>query len=78
LLTDDQGRIYVRTCESDGHGGGAVDVFDPSGLYIARFFVPEDDDSIALRADKLYCIATDPASSAPLVKRYALIWGRPR
>jgi hypothetical protein len=74
FMADDRGRIYVRTYESDGRGGVAMDVFDPAGLYIARFFVPEDEDAITVRNDKLYCIDKDPASGNPLVKRYALKW----
>jgi sugar lactone lactonase YvrE len=74
FMTDDKGRIYVRTYESDGRGGVAIDVFDPSGLYIARFFVPEGEDDVTIRNDKLYSIVNDPASGNPLVKRYALKW----
>jgi hypothetical protein len=77
FMADDRGRIYVRTYESDGRGGVAIDVFDPAGLYIARFFVPEDEDAITVRNDKLYCIVKDPASGNPLVKRYALKWKTP-
>jgi hypothetical protein len=74
FMTDDKGRIYVRTYESDGRGGDAMDVFDPAGLYIARFFVPEDEEAVTVRNDKLYCIVKEPASGNPLVKRYALKW----
>ncbi len=74
FMTDEKGRIYVRTYDEDGRGGVAMDVFDPAGLYIARFFVPEDEDSAAIRNDKLYSIVKDPASGNPLVKRYALKW----
>jgi hypothetical protein len=74
LMADDKGRIYVRTYETDGRGGVAVDVFDPAGIYIARFFVPEGEDDVTIRNDKLYSIVNDPASGNPLVKRYALKW----
>lgn len=74
FMTDDKGRIYVRTYESDGRGGVAMDVFDPAGFYIARFFVPEGEDDVIIRNDKLYSIVNDPASGNPLVKRYALKW----
>ncbi len=74
FMTDDKGRIYVRTYETDGRGGVAMDVFDPAGLYIARFFVPEGEDDVTIRNDKLYSIVNDPASGNPLVKRYALKW----
>jgi len=74
FMTDEKGRIYVRTYDEDGLGGVAMDVFDPAGLYIARFFVPEDEDAVTVRNDKLYSIIKDPASGNPLVKRYALTW----
>ncbi|OGD11898.1 MAG: hypothetical protein A2Y86_04455 [Candidatus Aminicenantes bacterium RBG_13_62_12] len=74
FMTDEKGRIYVRTYDEDGLGGVAMDVFDPAGLYIARFFVPEDEDAVTVRNDKLYSIIKDPASGNPLVKRYALNW----
>ncbi len=74
FMTDDKGRIYVRTYETDGRGGVAMDVFDPAGFYIARFFVPEGEDDVTIRNDKLYSIVSDPASGNPLVKRYALKW----
>jgi hypothetical protein len=74
FMTDDKGRIYVRTYETDGRGGVAMDVFDPAGLYIARFFVPEGEDDVTIRNDKLYSIVNDPALGNPLVKRYALKW----
>jgi len=74
FMTDEKGRIYVRTYDTDGRGGDAMDVFDPAGLYIARFFVPEDEDTVVIRNDKLYCIVKNPASGNPLVKRYALKW----
>jgi hypothetical protein len=74
FMTDDKGRIYVRTYDTDGRGGVAMDVFDADGLYVARFFVPEGEDDVIIRNDKLYSIVNDPASGNPIVKRYALKW----
>jgi len=74
FMTDEKGRIYVRTQETDGRGGAAVDVFDAEGLYIARFFVPEAGEAVTVRNDKLFCIVTESASGNPLVKSYALKW----
>jgi hypothetical protein len=74
LMTDEKGRIYVRTYETDGKGGEGMDVFDVDGLYIARFFVPEDDETAAVRNNKLYVYVKESASGNPLVKRYALNW----
>jgi hypothetical protein len=74
FMTDDNGRIYIRTYDTDGRIGVAMDVFDADGLYVARFFVPEDEDTVTVRNDKLYSIVKDPASGNPLVKRYTLKW----
>jgi hypothetical protein len=74
LMIDERGRIYVRTYETDGKGGAAVDVFAPEGLYIARFFIPEDEEAVTVRNDKLYVYQKESASGNPLVKRYALKW----
>jgi len=74
LMTDEKGRIYVRTYETDGKGNAAVDVFDPEGLYVARFFVPEDEETVTVRNDKLYVLVKESAAGNPLVKRYALKW----
>jgi hypothetical protein len=74
FMTDEKGRIFVRTYETDGKGGAAVDVFDASGLYVARFFVPEDEETVTVRNDNLYVLVKESASGNPLVKRYALRW----
>lgn len=74
LMIDERGRIYVRTYETDGRGASAVDVFDTDGLYVARFFVPEDEETVTVRNDKVYSLVKESASGNPLVKRYALKW----
>lgn len=74
LMADEKGRIYVRTYETDAKGAEAVDVFDPEGLYIARFFVPESEETVTVRNDKLYVYMKESAAGNPLVKRYALKW----
>jgi DNA-binding beta-propeller fold protein YncE len=74
LMTDEKGRIYVRTYETDGKGDAAVDVFDAAGLYVARFFVPEDEETVTVRNDELYVLVRESASGNPLVKRYAIVW----
>ncbi len=57
-----------------GPGGEAVDVFDPGGLYVARFFVPWNEETVAVRKGKLYCYIQESESGNPLVKRYAMSW----
>jgi hypothetical protein len=74
FMTDERGRIYVRTYETDGKGNAAVDVFDAEGLYVARFFVPEGEETVTVRNDKLYVLVRESAAGNPLVKRYALVW----
>lgn len=74
FMTDEKGRIYVRTYETDGKGNAAVDVFDAAGLYVTRFFVPEDEETVTVRNDKLYVLVGESTAGNPLVKRYALEW----
>ena len=74
FMLDEKGRIYVRTYETDGKGGAGVDVFDAAGAYVARFFVPEDEETVTVRNDKLYVLVKESASGSPLVKRYAMKW----
>jgi sugar lactone lactonase YvrE len=74
FLTDEKGRIYVRTYEADDRGRAAVDVFDAAGLYIARFFVPQKEETVTVRGGKLYSYVLESEAGNPLVKRYALTW----
>ena len=74
FMADETGRIYVRAYDTDGRGGEAVDVFDPEGLYVARFFVPWNEKTVAVRGGKLYCLIRESESGYPLVKRYAMNW----
>ncbi|MDH4197111.1 MAG: hypothetical protein OEW05_06875 [Candidatus Aminicenantes bacterium] len=74
FMTDEDGRIYVRTYETDERGRAAVDVFDPAGLYIARFFVPQNEETVTVRGGKLYSYVLESESGNPLVKRYAVTW----
>jgi hypothetical protein len=74
FMTDEKGRIYVRTYDTDGHGGAAVDVFDQGGFYVARFFVPANEETVTVLKDKLYSYLKESAAGNPLVKRYALKW----
>ncbi len=64
----------LSTYETDDREGAAVDVFDPAGLYVARFFVPQGEEPATVRNGKLYCIVPETASGNPLVKRYAMTW----
>jgi len=74
FMTDDEGRIYVRAYETDEAGRAAIDVFDAAGLYIARFFVPHNEETVTVRGGKLYSYVLESESGNPLVKRYAITW----
>ena len=74
LMTDEKGRIYVRSYEPDERGRAAVDVFDAAGLYVARFFVPQNEETVTVRGEKLYCLVPESAAGNPVVKRYAMTW----
>jgi hypothetical protein len=74
LMTDEKGRIYVRSYEPDERGRAAIDVFDAAGLYVARFFVPQNEETVVVRGGKLYGYVMESESGNPLVKRYALTW----
>jgi len=74
IFTDEKTRLYVRTYEPDGRGKTAMDVFDAQGVYFARFFVPDLEDTVRIRNDKLYSIVEDPASDRRIIKRYSMKW----
>jgi hypothetical protein len=76
FVGDDDGRIYARTTDPDGKGGTYIDVFDPEGRYIARTSLPEDETIFIVKNDKLYVLLSEDAEGRPLVKRYAMLWGR--
>jgi len=74
LLIDDGDRIYVRTCDKDSQGGAFYDVFDSEGRYISRFSLPEQERTVVVKKNKIYCIIRESEEGIPLVKRYAMEW----
>lgn len=74
IVCDDEGRIYVRTFEAVGSGRARYDVFDASGIYVARFDVPEDEDITAVKHGRAYALIKENAAGNPMIKRFKLDW----
>jgi hypothetical protein len=74
LLIDDEDRIYVRTCDRDSKGGVFYDIFDSEGRYISRFSLPEQERTVVVKKNKIYCIISESEEGVPLAKRYAMEW----
>jgi len=68
FLTDDEGRLFVRTWERVGDQY-LYDVFDPEGRYTHQILLPNGLNCI--RQGKLYCIDEDE-EGFPFIKRYAI------
>ncbi len=74
IVSDDVGKIYVKTYEKDGKGGTYFDVFDPEGRYISRFPLDERERVEVIKNDSIYTWANEGDEDIPLVKRYRIIW----
>ncbi len=74
FITDDEGRIYVRTYEDAGTGRVSIDVFDAEGRYVAKFSLPSEESLAAIRKGKVYCRIMENADGIPQIKRYSLAW----
>jgi len=74
FITDDEGRIFVRTHEDAGDGRAFIDVFDAEGRYVAKFSLPAEESLAMIRNGKLYCRINENADGIPQIKRYALTW----
>jgi len=71
ISSDDEGRIYVMTYETNSEGIRCYDVFDSEGKFIAK--IPLQYHPVHWRNGKLYCIAED-SEGFHLVKRYNTFW----
>jgi hypothetical protein len=72
LITDDEGRIFVRTWEkSEDMEGYYYDVFDAEGRYRAKIFLKVYPR--VWKKDKLYTIEKDE-EGYQVVKRYKVNW----
>jgi len=74
FITDDEGRIFVRTYEDAGEGRAFIDVFDAEGRYVAKFSLPAEESLAAIRKGKVYCRINENADGIPQIKRYSLSW----
>jgi hypothetical protein len=72
--TDEKGRVFVRTYETDTQGNVFFDVFDPEGRYICRFSHPDKEKLFAVRNDEAYFLIQENEEGLPLIKRYQLLW----
>lgn len=71
ISTDDEGRIFVRTYESDEMNNRYYDVFDSEGRYIAKITLK--NHPTFWKKKKLYCVKEDVEGFHQL-KRYKVNW----
>lgn len=71
LSSDDEGRIFVMTYETNPEGIRYYDVFDSDGKFMAK--IPLKYHPTHWRNGKLYCIAED-SQGFHIVKRYRIRW----
>jgi hypothetical protein len=72
FVTDDEGRIFVRTYEKVGDGNGFFyDVFDIEGKFLVK--IPLKTTPYLLKNKKLYTVEEDE-QGFQCVKRYRVIW----
>jgi len=76
FLSDEKGRIYVRTYTQNKEGLLKWDVFDEEGRYILSFFHPEEDILFTIKNGKIYSINQDNEEGLPHVRRYRIVWQR--
>jgi len=72
FVCDDEGRIFVRTFEAVGTGKVRYDVFDASGLYVARFEIPDEEDIAAIKGGRAYILVKEDEKGTPIIKRCKL------
>ena len=74
LIADEKGSLYVQTNAKDAAGEIIHDVFDPEGVFIARFALPASELLFAARAGKLYRMILENEAGTPQIKRCSLEW----
>jgi hypothetical protein len=74
LLSDEEGRVFVRTLEGFGSGHARYDVFDAEGIYIARIICPENEEIIAVKKARVYVRIRENEEGIPVIKRYRIEW----
>ena len=74
LISDEKGRIYVRTNEVDESGLFKWDVFDEEGRFILNFYHTGDEFFMVVKNDQIYACSPDNDEGIPYIKRYRIIW----
>jgi hypothetical protein len=74
FIGDDEGRLFVKTYETDGKGGLWYDVFDTEGRCITRISLPAGEMAFVVKKGKLYTLIQEDEDGNPIVKRYAMEW----
>jgi hypothetical protein len=71
LNVDDEGRIFIRTYETDKDNSRIYDVFDPEGRYVAKIVLK--NAPYFWKNRNLYCVIED-TEGYQQVKRYRVTW----
>ena len=76
ILTDDEGRIWVRTYEhmNTAEDASCYDIFNSEGIYVAKIPLNMSLDRTSVwKHGKLYVLLDNP-EGYPIVKRYRINW----
>jgi hypothetical protein len=74
FISDEDGRLFVRTNARNRDGWKRWDVFDQRGVYFLSFYLPEEEVLFTVREDKVYAIGEETESGTPLIKRFRMDW----
>ena len=74
FLFDDEGRLFVRTYETDKEGRYYYDIFDREGRFFSRLALPESELLWVVKKGKAYTYIEENEAGIPQVKRYAVVW----
>jgi hypothetical protein len=74
FISDENGRLFVRTNARNRDGWKRWDVFDQHGVHMLSFYLPEEDVLFTVRGDKAYAIGEETATGTPVVKRFKMAW----
>ena len=74
IFGDDEGRLFVRTLATGSTGRTKYDVFNSSGIYVAQFDHPEDEEIVAVRNGHAYARIREDEKGIPRIKRYLISW----
>ena len=74
IISDSNGKIFVRTYTQNEDSLFKWDVFDEEGRYILSFFHPEEDILYTFRKGKVYSLNVDNEERIPHIRRYKIVW----